>query len=235
MADKKKFNFIEPFKDIPKVILKFPKELVRLWKEPIKTVKEAEQRKKDILPWLYLFVSILIIGAVLSAFVEFLAFLPVVGGIGAAYCGLLLFIRKRIAASLRNRECEKCETRIPFYDSFEVEDYKYEINKSTNGASDGIVNVIVKGTERYTLKVNCTCPNCGEKKSFTVNLRGVISEIRALRVSALNADTIAKNLENDVRTEKERGFDGSTGATNRGQKSPDLVLTEYFSDIVQIG
>ena len=55
---KEKFDFVAPIKDISKALKGFPKNLIRIWKEPVTNSEEVVARRKEIYPMLYLFVAV---------------------------------------------------------------------------------------------------------------------------------------------------------------------------------
>ena len=66
---KEKFDFIQPIKDIPKALKGFPKNLIHVWKDPVKNSAEVETRKKEIYPLLYLFAGFYLITVILAVII----------------------------------------------------------------------------------------------------------------------------------------------------------------------
>ena len=58
---KEKFDFIQPIKDIPRTLKGFPKNIVRIVKDPVKNNAQIAERRRDIYPYLYLFGALFLI------------------------------------------------------------------------------------------------------------------------------------------------------------------------------
>ncbi len=246
MSEKKKGNFFEPFKEIPATLKTFPKGLIKLWKEPVKNSEEVAKRKKDLTPWMYFFCSLIAIGFlwVIIQVITGVGFFETIGNIfyipgfvGAVYCGFLFLVAKKAAKKFADIECDNCKTRMPHsaMTDYKVLNTTYTVKKQKKARDKGGMNVIVTGTERVKVEINCICPKCGTLKTFVQEFRTAVCERRELGVSALNADLIMANFEKDVREEQKNRFDGSTGATTRGHKDVELCIGDYFGDIIQIG
>lgn len=141
-------------------------------KEPVKSSVEVKERKKQILPFMYLFVLLTLVFAVVAVLVDALSFLPVIPVLGVVYCGFLLWVLKKAAEKFGDIECDACKTLITFGDNvkFEVTNRRFEVKREEKKIEkDGIpveATIAAKGTEHITVAVACKCQACGAEKSF---------------------------------------------------------------------
>ena len=165
-------------KDAKNKATNFFAHLKHLWKDPVKTVKEANDRRKEILrilwislilfcvPMFFFFmISDKLSGTVFSIVGTIVSVPIIIGGIGTAYSGLLCYIMKKVTAALKLRECEKCKEIINNVDSVTYEVLKEWVSKKTETTENGSVHVTQD--EMALVKISCVCQNCGTPKQFT--------------------------------------------------------------------
>ena len=161
---------------------KFFAYIKHLWKDPVKSIAEIEERKKQIKPFLW--------GSIAAAVgTYFLNYVPVtaVATIGsllsfiaivvAVASGFLLWIMNKAKKKFELLTCDECKELIEYtidnYQSYVsitgvTKDFKVDANvRDTN---KGHV-VEVKGEELTTAEVTVRCPKCNTAKHFNYTVR----------------------------------------------------------------
>lgn len=208
---KEKFDFVQPIKDIPKFFKGFPKNLVHMWKDPIRNIPEADARKAEIMPLLYLSVAVMLIGAILQVALglDFMAILTFVGVVGILFCAFLLFIVSKGKAKFAALTCNDCNTMIDIHTpeefakfvSFEIISENTTYDLSHPESKDGVVpNVTVKGHSTAVVAVGFTCPKCGKVKTFRYTIEPLKCEKSEKNVRVRDLQFVKANLESDMRS-----------------------------------
>lgn len=152
--------------------------LKHLWKDPVKTVTEANDRRKEVLRILWISLILFCVpmfffgiirgkltGTVYSIVSTIISVPTIIGGIGTTYSVLLCYILKKVTAALKLRECEKCKEIINNVDSVTYEVLKEWVSKKTETTDKGSVHITQD--EMALVKISCVCQNCGTPKQFT--------------------------------------------------------------------
>ena len=208
---KEKFDFMQPIKDIPAFFKGFPKNLVHMWKDPIRNIPEADARKAELMPLLYLSVAVMLVGAILQVALglDFMAILTFVGVVGIMYCAFLLFVISKGKAKFAALTCNDCNTMLDLhtpeeyakYVTYTVESENTTYDLSHPESKDGIVpNVTVKGKSVATLSVSFVCPNCGKTKTFQYTIEPLKCEKSEKNVRVRDLQFVKANLESDMRS-----------------------------------
>ena len=178
MADKKKFDFMQPLKDIPSVAKGLPKSWMNMVKTPIKTPEQLEQHIKEVWAFSYLTVMITALFLILSV-------IPGVGGI-FMIIGVLFMIptlitvcRYFVISQAKKRfallTCNECNTLLSIDTPEEVAQfvtYAFGENDLKNvsmrgNCQDGVYDKItVHGQHNLQVKITIKCPHCGATKTF---------------------------------------------------------------------
>ncbi|MBR7133472.1 MAG: hypothetical protein IKD04_08060 [Clostridia bacterium] len=105
--------------------------------------------------------------SILSGLIEALywpfSIIGIIGIIIGLYFGLMLYAISRVKARLANLTCNKCGNSLNNgeYASWQEISRRWQDSNSNNYAE----------TKLYvTVEITCTCPNCGEKKTFKETL-----------------------------------------------------------------
>lgn len=249
---KEKFNFIQPFKDIPRTLKGFPKNIVRIWKEPVNNSAEIAERKRDIFPYLYLFVGLFLLLAVLSAVFsklsDVLMIVAMVPGFGIAGCIFLLIILKKAQQKFSDLECTKCKERIAYNPNVKIAVANKYFGVSKECQAMGNAQQLypntpmvlkVTGTELVTAKITCKCQKCGTEKTFEHKFTTVECERFENHVPYSSSAELLVQFEKDVRAEGSEGFEGKSGTTARGVKinynrSLKSLVQGYFGNEIQM-
>ena len=187
--------------------------LKHLIKDPINTIAEANERKKEIMPWMLGSVGFLVLVVVLMQFIEssIMTILSMVGLLVVAYFGLLLFIIKKAKERFECLTCSKCNTLAEIktpedfakYISYSVEKDEaifkgYTGNKEP---SNGVYSLVqYNGTSTAVVSVRLTCPNCGEVKELVYTAEPFRCTAEARKVSARDILSVKLNLETAVKS-----------------------------------
>jgi hypothetical protein len=206
---KEKFDFIQPFKDLPQALKGFPKNLIHAWKDPVNNSEEVKERRKEIYPLLYLFVIVFlllaILGAVITDLSDIMMIIGLVPGFGAAACVFLLFVLKKAAQKFADLECDNCKKRIDFDENVRIKviDKKFSISKEdkTIKKNDIPVESTIKviGKERVTIEITCKCQACGTEKTFTHEFVSMECNKTAVRIPYVQSGAMLVQFEADVR------------------------------------
>lgn len=192
-------------------IKEFFAHLKHIFKDPIKNLDEAEKRKKEIMPLLYISLGILVIGALLATLLElgFLHIITLIGIVGAVAFGFLLMVIGKAKKKFQALTCDGCGHLL---DIDTVEQYKelvsYEILsedckwKLSHPASDdkGIVSSVkCSGQSVAVLAVTFKCPECGATKTFKYQIEPFSCLAEQTKVHARDVEIVKMNLENKMK------------------------------------
>ncbi len=247
---KEKFDFIQPIKDIPKSLKGFPKNLIHIWKDPVKNSDEVKARKKEIFPLLYLFVGIFLIMAIISAIFpdaqNILMIVCMIPGFGAVACGFLLVVLKKAAEKFADLECTNCKKRIAFDENVQIKVIKKNFTVTKEDKTfekDGIPHhstIKAMGKEKAVVEITCKCQECGTEKTFTHEFVTVECEKSDHNVPYVQSGALLVQFEQAVRNEGAEGFEGKElGTTANGVhikyiRTPESLVRGYFGDEIQM-
>lgn len=245
---KEKFNFIQPFKDIPKTLKGFPKNLVHIWKDPVQNSEEIVQRKKEIFAYLYLFAGLFLLIAILSAVIQpaqdVLVIIAIIPGLGVAAGVFLLTVLKKAQQKFADLECTNCKTRIKYDSNVQITavNKQFVVSKEKQPMSSQNTNAMyvkITGKEFTKARITCKCQACGTEKTFEHDFVTAECEKFENKIHPINADQYLMQYEADVRAEGAEGFEGKSGTTARGVKinySRKLhsLVVGYFGNEIQM-
>ncbi|MBE6778978.1 MAG: hypothetical protein E7541_06295 [Ruminococcaceae bacterium] len=237
--EKEKFDFVQPFKDIPGAFKGFPMNLVRMAKDPVKSSAEVKERKKAVMPWMYLFSMLTIVFVVLAALVDALSFLPIISVLGIAYCGFMLWVLKMAARKYGDIECDACKTLITFGDNvkYEVTNKRFEIKREEKKIEkNGIpVEATIKamGIEHITVAVACKCQACGAEKSFNHDFVSIRCNKIGVKVPYVQSGALLIQYESDVNDAYNSGVIHELGEVR--PKSGELQVGGKSASSVTVG
>ena len=149
--------------------------LKHLWSDPVKTVAQANERKKEISKLLW--VSLILFCAPLLCFtllintsnivlliVSKFLFIPImIGGIGAVYAYMLFTLLKKVTSAIKLRQCGKCKEIINNSDDATYEVLKEWTTKKTSTTNN---TTHITQDEMALVKISCVCQNCGAPKEI---------------------------------------------------------------------
>ncbi len=250
---KEKFDFVQPFKDIPKFFKGFPKNLVHLWKDPVKSSAEVVERKKEIFPFLYIGGCLLVLFLILTLIVPDLSFLLAIPALCILYCAFLLLILKKAGEKFGDIECNNCQTRIAYDDNVQIKVLNKSFKVTTSDKKiekNGIpveATISAKGKETTTVEVTCKCQACGTEKTFTHDFVTAEWEKSLVKVPYVQSGALLVTIEAEVRRRGEQGFEGEVPRTptsglkvSSGEleitylRTPEDLVKGYFGDELQI-
>ncbi len=221
---KEKFDFIQPFKDIPKTLKGFPKNLVHIWKDPVNNSDEITARKKEIFPYIYLFGALTLVFFILYAAIPaiqdvmmIVAMIPAFGVIG---CVFLLRVLGQAAKKFANLECDNCKKRIAFDENVKIKvlDKKFTMKKEDKTIEkDGVPRqstITASGKETVTVEISCKCQDCGTEKRFTVPFVTMQCDKCAVQVPYVQSGAMLVQFECDVKSAYESGACNNVGTVH---------------------
>lgn len=187
--------------------------LKHLVKDPVNNLAEADARKKEIMPLLYISLGILAVGIILQVVLklEFMAFLSVIGLLGVAFCGFLFFVLMKVKERYKGLTCSKCNTLAEIktteefvkYISFTVEKDE-AVFKGYSGSkepSNGVYDKVgFSGSSKAVVSVRLTCPHCGEVKQLRYKAEPFKCHAEASKVSVVHFPSVRASLEAAVRS-----------------------------------
>lgn len=213
---KEKFDFIQPIKDIPKSLKGFPKNLIRIWKDPVNDSDEVKARKKEVFPLLYLFVCLFLLMAILSTAIpslkSILMIVGVVSGFGAAACVFLLVVLKKAAEKFADLECTNCKKRIAFDENVQINvvNKTFNVTKEENVIKKNDIpveaTISVAGKEQVTIEITCKCQECGTEKTFRHDFVTMECNKTAVKIPYVQSGAISLQFEADVRNAYNNGY-----------------------------
>ena len=150
--------------------------LMHLWRDPVKTVKEANDRRKEVLRLLLISLGLFFIPMLCQSFIDglpipvysvintILNVLIAVGVIGTLYAAFLMYILTKVTAALKLKECGKCKEIINNLDGLTYEVLREWVAKKTETANG---TTHITQDEMALVKISCVCQNCGTPKEIT--------------------------------------------------------------------
>lgn len=99
--------------------------LKHIVKDPINTVAEADERKKEIMPLLYGSAGVLALGVILqvAAKLDFMAVFSFIGLVGVGFCGFLFTVISSAKKRFEALTCSKCNSMSEIKTSAEFAKY----------------------------------------------------------------------------------------------------------------
>lgn len=189
------------------------KYLVHLFKDPVNTVKEAEARQKEIMPFLLGSIGVLALGLILqlAAKLDFMAVLSFIGLVSTVIFLFLLSIASQIKKKFEVLTCDKCNTLAEIktpedfkkYVSFTVvkDEATFKGYSGNKEATNGVYSVVkFSASSSAIVSVTLTCPHCGEVRHLKYTATPFKCHAEANKVGALQFPTVSASLENAVRT-----------------------------------
>lgn len=209
---KEKFDFIQPIKDIPKTLKGFPKNLVRIWKEPVTNAAQVAERKKEIFPYIYLFAGLFLVLLILSvaipAVTSVMTVIAMIPGFGLVVCIFLLFVLSKAKAKFAALTCDGCGTMLDIkteeefgkYVSYDIVSDTTKFNLSHPSSNNGIVSSVrATGEGNAVVLVSFVCPHCGQTKTFKYSITPFKCQREQKNVRVADLELIKTRLEDSVR------------------------------------
>lgn len=184
--------------------------LKHILKDPINTNAEAEARKKEIMPLLYISIGIAVVPCILMTFLslDFLGILSFIGVVCIIVCAFLLFVIKKAKEKFAALTCNSCKTMFTadsletFKDlvSYEVVKENFVTKTSHPSSNNGVISEVkVTGESTAVLSVSFKCPNCGETKSFKYTITPFRGEIKFKKVTVTEVELVKARLETEMK------------------------------------
>lgn len=187
--------------------------LKHIVKDPINTIAEADARKKEIMPVLYISLGIMIIPAIVMVFVDltFLTIISLIGLCGVGFCAFLLSVISGAKKRFACLTCDKCHNLAEIKTAEDFVKYiSYTVEKDEavfNGYSgnkeptDGVYSLVkFSGSSNAVVSVALTCPHCGEVKQLKYSATPFKCHAEEKKVGVLAFPNVRATLENAVRT-----------------------------------
>ena len=187
--------------------------LKHLVKDPINTIAEANERKKEIMPWFYGSIALAVIPSILGGAIDFLNFLTIFGAIGfiaTIFFGFLLFVIKKAKDKFKALTCNKCNTlaEIKTYEDF-TKYVSYTVGKneavfkgvSHPGTSDGIISeVSARASATVVVEIDLTCPHCGNVKKLKYTVVPFKCSLSEKKVPVRDVEMVKMRFETAMRS-----------------------------------
>ena len=179
-------------------------------KDPIKTIAEADARKKEIMPLLYVSIGVTVVFTVLNALLElgFFMIFALIGLIGIGFCAFLLFVISKAKTKFAALTCDGCNTMLDIdtkedflkYVSYEILSDTTKFNLTHPSSNNGVVSSIrATGEGNAVLSVSFICPNCGKTKTFTYSIAPFKCQREQKNVRVADVELVKARLEDSVR------------------------------------
>jgi DNA-directed RNA polymerase subunit M/transcription elongation factor TFIIS len=168
----------------------------KLMKEPVNSIPEAQQRKKDLVPWL------IISGVLCILFVGFFFLF---------YFGLGYMVANKIIKRFECFTCNSCnevaklETKEDFdkYITYEIVEQKAVFKGVEHPASDDsgrVAYIKATVTGKAVVLVHLTCPKCGAKKDLVYTVKTFEAKREEKNVPVRQVAEFTALLENAMNT-----------------------------------
>lgn len=214
-------------------------------KDPIKTIAEADARKKEIMPLFYGSVGVIVISVILQIAVEldFMSIFSFIGLVGAGFCGFLFMVINKAKTRFQALTCDKCNTLAEIktpeefarYISYTVEkdEAKFHGYTGNKQPTDGVYSQVkYSGSASSVLSVALTCPHCGEVKHLRFSADTFRCHAEASKVGALQFAAVSASLEAAVKAAvddyNDPGKKGSIPYTFHSSKNPNFEKRYSF-------
>ena len=179
-------------------------------KDPIKTIAEADARKKEIMPLLYVSIGVTAVFTILDAILStgFLMIFGLIGLMGVGFCALLLFVISKAKTKFAALTCDDCKTMLDIdtkedfakYVSYDILSDTTKFNLTHPSSNNGVVSSVrATGEGNAVLLVTFTCPNCGKSKTFKYSIAPFKCQREQKNVRIPDLELVKSRLEDSVR------------------------------------
>ena len=187
--------------------------LKHIVKDPINTIAEADARKKEIMPLLYVFLGVLAMGIILqlAAKLEFMAVVSFIGLVGVAFCAFLFWVIKKSKERFEGLTCSQCNTLAEIKTHEDFEKYiSYVVEKdeaifkegqhSKVSPTNGVHSLVkISASAEAVLSVDLTCPHCGAVKHLRYKAEPLKCHTEQKNVRTVDYNTVHTQMSNVVR------------------------------------
>ena len=184
--------------------------LLHMWKDPINTVAEADERKKEVMPWFLGSIGSAVLFCALSN-IEVLGFLMIFGMIsvfGIMAFGFMLFIIKKAKAKFEALTCDSCKIMADIktpesyakYVSYTIGEHKAMYKGISHpSSSDGVVSKVeASGKASVVVYIDLTCPHCGAVKPLEYRVEPFKCSYFEENVPVRDIELVKMRLESSV-------------------------------------
>ena len=146
------------------------KSFFKRLKEPVESLEEAKEIKKENTRYLLIFLTVFLVSGLVMGVLDLLNKFPIIRGIFYLFAalgmiGTLVFcvtgyLIRTVMKKMKDLSCNKCGSKL-----------RNDENTTWKEVSHRwIDNNEYSSTLWVTLQISCTCPNCKAPKTFAVNL-----------------------------------------------------------------
>lgn len=193
-----------------KKLLTYLKHIV---KDPIKTIAEADARKKEIMPLFYGSIGVLAVGLILQviAKLDLMAIFSFIGLVGVAFCGFLFWVIKKAKERFTALTCDNCHTMADIktheafakYVSFSVVEDRAtfkEDQHSKVSPTNGVHSLVkISASSVGVVSIDVICPNCGSVKHLEYKTEPFKCHIEKKNVRVVDYQEVYAQMANAVR------------------------------------
>lgn len=182
--------------------------LKHIVKDPINTIDEANARKKEIMPLLYVSLGILVVSTILNIIIPIVIWtiFIVIGIIGAGLAAFLFFVISKAKEKFAALTCDcgemfKLENPDDFakYISYEVTNISASTSIRCPEAQNGVVSEITgRGSGSATVEIAVKCLKCGKTRTLVYNITPFKCEKTEKKVGVLVAASVKMEIETAV-------------------------------------
>ena len=168
-----------------------------IFKDPINSIEEADQRKKELKPLLFVSIGVMVAFVALGALVDFLSFFGVIGLAGVVVSLFLMGVCNSIKKRFKFLTCNKCKklaeitTQEDFdkYVTYEVIDSGVEFAKpfTVDGDPGMYKEIRLDVTVWARVALALKCPECGDVKYGTFRIEPLKLERKEYKVPVVAA------------------------------------------------
>lgn len=185
--------------------------LKHLWKDPINTVAEADERKKEVMPWLLGSIGATVLFCGLSNIgpLGFLMVFGMIGMVGVMAFGFMLFIIKKAKTKFEALTCDSCKVMADIktpesyaqYVSYTIGTHKAIYHGVSHPSSNnGVVSKVeASGSATVEVSIDLKCPHCGNVKPLAYRIVPFKCSLFEENVPVRDVELVKMRLGNEVK------------------------------------
>lgn len=184
--------------------------LKHIIKDPVKTIDDINDRKKEMMPLLYVSIGLAVVPTVLMTVLDlgFMGIFSFIGIVGLMLCGFLFMVLSKAKTRFQAFTCDGCghlldiDTMEQFkqYVSYEIVHEKTHSQLTHPSSNNGVVSMVkVSGGASALVNVAFTCPKCGKVKAFQYSVDHFKCQREEKNVRVADLELVKTKLENSMK------------------------------------
>lgn len=205
--------------------------------EPVKNSKEADARKKEIMPFFFISLGATVLFIILGSIIKPIAMIfNVIGYIGMFFVfvfGWCLYKAISLKKKFKDLECSKCGTVIKYSPDFTITEKNKSFSisdKKTENSKAGL-DLEVSGHEATNVEIIAKCQECGTEKTVTKLFTTLSCTMVRRGVSALSADMVIMEMRKVMQQAYDNGMENVPSEIKVSTKTTgEKEMIAYFKE-----